>query len=397
MPRRALLAAFPAIVSPARAQTVVPSVRIGVLWDRSGTGAITSGLDQLVAARLAIDDFGHLSRGYPVELLDAEFERRPDQALDIARRWLDRDGVAVIVDVPGTAAPVQVQAFARSRNRTVMNTGSFNAALSGASCSPTATQWLEDTRSLTMAMTLGLAAEGVKTWFLIVPDDATGIAFQTDATAAIESTGGRVAGFVQHPAEATVFTREMANALGSNADAVGLCGYGSNLENQIREARVSGLFDRGRAVCAYAATIKDIHGIGPAGARDLWIVSGFYWNQNERTRSFSQRFNELTGRMPDKSYAATYAAIGHFLRIVETSDTIDGVAVNIGLRQEPAYFFGGSGRLRADGRLLLDVGLYRVKPPAEVQIAWDYYKLIRTLPALNVFRPPARGGCPAPL
>ena len=47
-----------------------------------------------------------------------------------------------------------------------------------------------------------------------------------------------------------------------------------------------------------------------------------------------------------------------------------------------------------DGTLLLDVGLFRVKPPEEVTDAWDYYKRIRTILAVDVHRPPARGACP---
>jgi branched-chain amino acid transport system substrate-binding protein len=395
MRRRSFLtgALSPWLVGRAAAQSL-PTVRIGVLWDRSGPGAVTSGLDQIVAARLAVDDFGQFSRGYPIDLVDAEFERQPDQAADIARKWFEREGVAVIVDLPGTAAPVRVQQLARTHNRTVMNTGSFNSALTGASCSPTATHWLEDTAALTMAMTVGVAGEGVKTWFIIAPDDVTGLAFQADATAAIEATGGRVLGTARYPEDATTFGPALAAARDSGADAVGLCAMGAALAAQIREARAAGLFDRIKAVCAYAASIKDIHAMGPLETRDLWLVTGFYWNQNERTRSFSHRFNELTGRMPDKPYAATYAAVGDFLRIVETSDTIDGAAVNVGLRQEPAYFFGANGRLRIDGTLMLDVGLYRVKPPEQVTEVWDYYKLVRTIPAVNVFRPVSRDVCP---
>jgi branched-chain amino acid transport system substrate-binding protein len=398
MRRRGFLTGLPAIVSPlgagrARAQSAMPTVRIGVLWDRSGTGAVTSGLDQIVAARLAVDDFGQFSRGYPIDLVDAEFERRPDQAEDIARKWFERDGVAVIVDLPGTAAPLRVQDIARAHNRTVMNTSSFNAALTGASCSPTATHWLEDTRALTMAMTLGLTAEGVKTWFLVAPDDVTGLAFQADATNAIETNGGRVLGFARHPSDATSFDSMLRGARDSGADAIGLCAFGESLKRQIREARTVGLFEKSK-VCAYAGCIKDVHAMGPREARDVWLVTGFYWNRNERTRSFSLRFNELTSRMPDKPYAATYAGVGHFLRIVESSDTIDGTALNAGMRREPAYFFGANGRLRADGALLLDVGLYRVKPPDEVAGAWDYYKLVRTVPAMDVFRQATRSACP---
>ncbi len=394
IPRRRLLTGLAAIASgTARAENGMPTVRLGVLWDRTGSGAVTSGLDQVVAARLAVDDFGQFSRGYPIDLVDAEFQRRPDQAEDIARRWFERDGVAVILDLPGTEAPVRVQNLARVKNRTVMNTGSFNAALTGAACSPTATHWLDDTQALTMAMTLGLAAEGMKTWFLVAPDDVTGTAFQTGASAAIERTGGRVLGFARYPSDATTFAPALASARDSGADAVGLCALGAALATQVREGRELGLFDKSKAVCAYGGCIKDIHAMGPLEARDLWLVTGFWWNQNERTRSFANQFNGLTGRMPDKPNAATYAAIEHFLKNVETSDTIDGAALNIGLRREPVYFFGSSGRLRVDGTLLLDMGLFRVKPPDEVTMEWDYYKPIRTISAVDVFPVPTRDAC----
>jgi branched-chain amino acid transport system substrate-binding protein len=254
MRRRTLLTALPiASLRPgsdsAWAQAL-PAVRIGVLWDRSGAGAVTSGLDQIVAARLGVDDFGQFSRGYPIELLDAEFERRPDQATDIARRWFDQEGFAAIVDLPSTSAAIQVQNLARSRGRTVLNTSSFSTALTGSACSPTATHWCEDTRALTMAMTLGLAAEEVRTWFLVAPDDLTGWAFLADATAAIELTGGRVIGIARHPPEAGTFTSPLVRARDSTAAAVGLCAVGSSLTTQIKEGRSLGLFEKGKAVCA---------------------------------------------------------------------------------------------------------------------------------------------------
>lgn len=391
--RRAMLASGSIWASRVGAQGSLPVIRIGVLWDRSGVGAATSGLDQIVSARLAVADFGHLSRGYPVELVDAEFERRPDQAVTIARKWFDESNLAAIVDLPGTAAPAQVQELARVRGRTVMNTSSVNAALTGAACAPTATHWMDDTVALTRAMTIGMSAGGVNTWFLVVPDDTLGLAFQADATVAIESSGGRVVGFVRYPSDSTSFARPLASARDSVAAAIGLCAMGPPLVAQVRQAREMGLFDASKAICAYAATIRDVHALGAPEAQGLWLTTGFYWNRNEQTRSFSFRFNEITSRMPDKSYAVTYTAIGHFLRIVKALDTVDAAVANAAMRREPVYFFGDNGRVRIDGRVMLDMGLYRVKAQEAVREPWDYYEPIRTISAADVFRPRAKGGC----
>ena len=391
--RRAILASGPILASRVAARGSLPVIRIGVLWDRSGVGAVTSGLDQIVSARLAVADFGHLSRGYPVELVDAEFERRPDQAVTIARKWFDESNMAAIVDLPGTAAPVQVQELARARGRTVMNTSSVNAALTGVACAPTATHWMDDTVALTQAMTIGMAAGGVNTWFLVVPDDTLGLAFQAGATVAIESSGGRVVGFVRYPSDSTSFARPLASARDSVAAAIGLCAMGPPLVAQVRQAREMGLFDASKAICAYAATIRDVHALGAPEAQGLWLTTGFYWNRNEQTRLFSFRFNEITSRMPDKSYAVTYTAIGHFLRIVKALDTVDAAVANAAMRREPVYFFGDNGRVRIDGRVMLDMGLYRVKAQEAVRQPWDYYEPIRTISAADVFRPRPKGGC----
>ena len=274
-----------------------------------------------------------------------------------------------------------------------MNTSSVNAALTGAACAPTATHWMDDTVALTRAMTIGMSAGGVNTWFLVVPDDTLGLAFQADATVAIESSGGRVVGFVRYPSDSTSFARPLASARDSEAAAIGLCAMGPPLVAQVRQAREMGLFDASKAICAYAATIRDVHALGAPEAQGLWLTTGFYWNRNEQTRSFSFRFNEITSRMPDKSYAVTYTAIGHFLRIVKALDTVDAAVANAAMRREPVYFFGDNGRVRIDGRVMLDMGLYRVKAQEAVREPWDYYEPIRTISAADVFRPRAKGGC----
>ena len=54
----------------------------------------------------------------------------------------------------------------------------------------------------------------------------------------------------------------------------------------------------------------------------------------------------------------------------------------------------GDGEVRADGRHIHNMYLFQVKTPAESKGAWDYYKLVQTIPAAEAFRPLAEGGCP---
>jgi branched-chain amino acid transport system substrate-binding protein len=43
---------------------------------------------------------------------------------------------------------------------------------------------------------------------------------------------------------------------------------------------------------------------------------------------------------------------------------------------------------------MFDVELYRVKSPAESKYPWDYLKLVKTIPADQVFPPLAQSTCP---
>ena len=54
----------------------------------------------------------------------------------------------------------------------------------------------------------------------------------------------------------------------------------------------------------------------------------------------------------------------------------------------------GAGRLREDGRKIHDMHLFQVKTPAESKSPWDIYKLVRTIPGEEAFRPLAEGACP---
>jgi branched-chain amino acid transport system substrate-binding protein len=331
-------------------------------------------------------------RGSPIELADAEFHGLPDQTETIVRGWLERDGVAVILDVPGIAAAIRIQKPAQLHDHYVMNTGSFSDAPIGAACSPTATHWLEKSRALTMAMTLGLVSAGMRTLYLVAPSDVMGVAFLADSTAAFARTGGRLVGVSRHPADATTFLPALGGALNVGADAVGLCAMGTSLQIQIREARDIGLFSATKAVCAYAGSIRDIHNLG---ARDLWLVGSFHWNESDRACTFGLQFNRLTGHVPDKPQAAaTYASIGHILSSVESLDTIEGAALSSGLRGTPVRFFGANGQLRTDGALLLNVSLFQVKQPDEIMEDWEYYDKKRLVMAMDAVGSVGHAVCP---
>lgn len=378
----------------ARAQTIRP-IRIGVLGDRSGIGKTASGPPTLEAARMAATDVGRMSDGRWIEVHSTEFQLRPDDAVRIARQWFDTDGVDAIVDVPTAAAAAAVQELARQRNRTFMATSTFNAALTGKACTRTASHWADDSLTLTNAIARAVTAMGPRTWFMIGPDTTISQSLQYDATKAIEAMGGRVIGLARYPAGAEDMASAIAQAKASGAAAVGLCDFGDGLRAVLRQGRALGLFDDGRQIAAYLVAIGDIHDVGLDVAQGLLIANSFYWDMNDQTRAFAQRIMNATGSMPGKPQAATYAAIRHFARAAIAAETMDAEALNLEMRRAPVYFFGRVGRVRLDGRMTLDMTVYRVKPPAKSRDPWDCYEPAANIPVALAYRSINQGGCSA--
>lgn len=383
-------AALPAGI--AAAQDAPPPLVIGVLSDSSGLGASVSGPPLVQAVKMAIGDTGLLPDGRPLSWLEDSFVLKPDDALTIARRWFDQ-GVTAIVDVPGRGAALAVQALATDRKRTALMTGTIDPDLTGRACSPLASSWTVDSASMANGLVRALARGGTKSWFLVVPDTVLGTAVEADAIRAIESIGGQVAGRSRHPADERDYASVIAQAKASGAKAIGLCDITKALAAQLGQFQDGGLFGDGRSVVAFVPALSDIHAAGANAAQGLLLADLFYWNQNEAAKSFSMRFVNAVGQMPNTAHAAAYVAVRHYLRAVVATETLDAVLVNQEMRRNPVYFFGRAARLRLDGRLTADLSLLRVKAREAMRGAWDHYEQIGVIPAADAYRPIGQTGC----
>ena len=108
--RRLLLGTTLAAPAIARAQT--PTIKIGVLNDQSGPYRDNTGQGSVVCARQAIEEFGDRG-GFKVELLSADHQNKPDIGVGVARAWMDREGVDMILDVPTSSVALAVAAAVR--------------------------------------------------------------------------------------------------------------------------------------------------------------------------------------------------------------------------------------------------------------------------------------------
>jgi branched-chain amino acid transport system substrate-binding protein len=398
--RRSLLtgaAAAPfAFAGTGRAQGA-PTLKIGVLNDQSGVYRDISGPTSVACVRQAIQDIG--SRGFNVEVIIGDHQNKPDVGSNIARQWIDRDGVDVIVDVPNSAVGLAVNGVVREKNKVYLNSTSATADLTGSQCSPNTVHWTYDTYMLAKSTGGAMVKAGGTDWFFITADYAFGHALERDTTNFVKAAGGRIVGGVRAPLGNTDFSSFLVQAQSSRAKVIGLANAGADTVNTVKQAAEFGITRRGTKIAVLLMFLNDVHALGLQAAQGLVLTETFYWDLNDRTRAFTNRVKpQLAGAMPAMSHAGCYSAALHYLKTAADMGAAqakqDGAATVARMKAMPTdddCF--GPGRIREDGRKLCPAYLFEVKTPGESKGAWDYYKLLQTTPADEAFRPVNEGGC----
>lgn len=361
-------------------------VRIGVLTDESGPYSDSGGTGSVVAARMAVQDFGGVVLGRKIEIQHSDTQNKPDAASSIARAWYDA-GVDAIIDLPVTPVAAAVQQIAREKSRTVMITAAAVSEFTSRSCSPVSSHWADDTHAMATGTGKVLTRAGGRTWFFITVNISFGEALQAEATRVIEANGGKVVGSTKFPIGNPDFSSQIVEAQSSGATVIGLASVGGDQVNLIKQTAEFGLQKGGAQLAGFLVYITDIHALGLAAAQGLSFPASFYWDQSDESRAFAKRFMTERKAMPTQNQASVYAGVLHFLKAMVQAGTDDAIGVNKAMRTAPVAFFGSPATMRADGRVLYDVTLYRVKRPDESRVPWDYYTAVGTIPASEAFLP----------
>lgn len=371
------------------------TVRIGVMADMTGLYADAGGPGALEAARMALEDAGGAVLGRPVELTSLDHQNKADIAATKAREWYDSGGVDMIVVVTTSSAAMAVQEVARQANRLALFTGIGTSALTNEACSPVGIQWAFDTYSQSMGTAGSIVERGGKTWFFIAADYAYGASLVADASQIIERKGGEVLGVVYHPFPTTDFSSFLLQAQASGAQVIGLGNAGQDTITAIKQAKEFGIMDAGQQIAALLLFLTDVHALGLETAQGVLLTTPFYWDYDEASRAWSQRFFERMHKMPTLVQASTYSAVRHYLRAVEAAGTDATLAVRAKMGELPIEdFFARHGHIRADGREVNDMLLARVKAPADSKGPWDYYEILKEIPGDEAFRPLEDSACP---
>jgi branched-chain amino acid transport system substrate-binding protein len=390
---------LPAAVAACALLLAIPAsaqgVKIGILNDQSGVYADYGGKYSVEAARMAIEDFGGEVLGQKIEMVTGDHQNKPDLATSIARRWYEVENVDMITELTTSSVALAVQELSKEKKKIDIVVGAATSRITGDACTPYGFHWAFDTHALAVGTGGALVKAGGDTWFFLTADYAFGYSLEKDTGDIVKENGGKVLGSVRIPLNSSDFSSFLLQAQSSKAKIIGLANAGLDTTNSIKQAAEFGIVKGGQKLAGLLMTLAEVHGLGLEAAQGLVLTEGFYWDQNDRTREFSERFFKRTGRMPSMIHAGTYSATLQYLKAVKAAGTKDSDAVVKKLKELPVDdVFAQGGKVLENGRMVHDLYLFEVKKPSESKKPWDYYKQLAVVPGDKAFPTAKDSGCP---
>lgn len=396
--KKILLAGVALGVMTAAAFAADKVVKVGVLTDGSGPYADVGGVGSQLAAQLAIDESGLAAKGWKVELVYADHLNKVDVGTSIAREWFDQGKADVIVDTLNSGVALAVGQIVKDKNKVFLNSGAASSDLTGKACTPNQIHWTYDTYALANGTGKAMTKAGGDTWYFITADYAFGKALERDTTAVVAANGGKVVGNVYAPLNNADFSSQLLQAQSSKAKVIGLANAGGDSANAIKQAAEFGITQGGQKLAALLIFLSDVNALGLPVAQGLEFTVTYYWDLNDDTRAFADRFSQKSKAhaKPTMVQAGVYSSVLHYLKAVDAlGSPTDGAAVVAKMKATPTDDQAfGKGSIREDGRKIHPAYLLQVKTPAESKYPWDYAKVIATIPADEAFRPLSQSECP---
>ncbi|THJ32427.1 ABC transporter substrate-binding protein [Lampropedia aestuarii] len=368
-------------------------VVIGFVTDMSSLYSDVDGKNGATAAQMAIDDFGGKVLGKPIELVTADHQNKADIAAAKVREWIDTQNASMILGGTNSGTALASSTVANEKGVLYINNGAGTSALTNEQCAPLTIHYAYDTVALARGTGKAIVDSGGKDWFFLTADYAFGHSLEKDTAATVKAAGGDVKGMVRHPLNASDFSSFLLQAQSSKAQILGMANAGGDTINTIKAANEFGITSTMK-LAGLLLFLTDIHSMGLPTTQGLQFTSSWYWDQNDESRAWAQKFYDKTKRMPTDIQAANYSAVMNYLKAVEEAGTTDSKKVNEVLRSKELKDFYASGMIRPDGRYAHDMYLMEVKKPADSKREWDYLTVVKTLPGEEVWTLQEETKCP---
>jgi branched-chain amino acid transport system substrate-binding protein len=374
---------------------------LAVLNDQSGVYTELSGPNSVKAVQMAVADFkekhGDEAVTQNIEVVSADHQNKPEIANSKSQELYDRQGADIILDVPTSSAALAVANQAKAKQKLHINITAATTELTGASCNKYTFHYAYDTYMLANGTGTEVTNQGAKSWYIIYPDYAFGQDMNKSFTAAIQAAGGTVVASDPTPFPNDNFSTFLLKAptLNPKPDVLGTMQAGGDLVNVVKQYNEFGLPAQNVGLAVGLMFDTDIKSIGVAPLAGTLFTTAWYWNMDDESREWADKFKEETGTRPTFAHAGNYSAAMQYLEAVQragTDDSDEVVSELEGMKFDD--FFVRNGEVRAeDHRVVHDAYLVKVKQENQVTEDFDYVELVETIPADQAFRPVDQSGC----
>ncbi|WP_425348184.1 ABC transporter substrate-binding protein [Vreelandella olivaria] len=383
----ALSLACASALSSAHASISDNEIRIGYLSDMSGPYRDLAGPGGLKALNMAVEDHGGEINGAPIVVFSADDRNSADVGANIVREWIDQRNVDMVAGMVASSVTIAATQLLADHDKLAMVAGAAALSITNEYCTPNHVQWVYDTYAMSNGAAKAILEEGGDSWYMITADYAFGHSLENDVTAVVEAHGGEVLGSVRHPLNTSDFSSYILQAQSSGAKIVGLANAGADTVNAISTAGQFGLAQSGQSLAGLMVFLNDIHALGLESTQGMQLTTGWYWDLNDDSRAWAERYQARTGRKPTMVQAGVYSSVTHYLNAVEAAGTDDSTTVRAKMQETPINdMFATNGYIRDDGRMVHDMYLARVKTPEASSNEWDLYEILRTIPGEEAFQ-----------
>ncbi|WP_409268955.1 ABC transporter substrate-binding protein [Massilia sp. BHUDP2] len=393
MKRTALALAAAFVTMSAQAQISGDVVKIGFITDLSGVYSDVDGNGGAEAIRMAIADVKGAINGKKIQLVVADHQNKPDIAASKAREWFDQQGVDLLIGGTNSGASLAMAKVAAEKKKLFIAIGSGTAQLTNEQCTPYTVHYAYDTVALARGTGTAMLKQGGKSWYFLTADYAFGQSLEKDTADVVKAGGGTVVGSVKHPLSASDFSSFLLQAQASKAQVLGMANAGGDLINAVKAANEFGLTKKMK-VAGLLVFINDVHTLGLNTTQGMYLTDGWYWDRTPESRAWAKRYFAKMKKQPSMLQAGDYSATMQYLNAVKALGTDNAEKVMAHLKATPINdMFARNGTIRPDGRMVHDMYLMQVKTPQESKGAWDYYKVVATIPGDQAYTKKAETKC----
>jgi branched-chain amino acid transport system substrate-binding protein len=373
-------------------------VKLGVLSDMTGYYSDLARPGSVLAVKMAVADFGGTVLGKPIEVISADHQNKADIASNTARKWFDEEKVDAIVDLVSSSTAGAVMPVAREKKRITLLSGPATTKFTGSDCTPYNVHYTYNNWALANGTAGELVKQGGDSWFFVTADYVFGKSLEEEATKVVKAAGGKVLGSARHPSPGnTDFSSYLLQAQASGAKIIGMANAGGDTVNTVKQAKEFGIYPK-QNLAGLLVFITEVHALGLEAAKGLYLTEAFYWDLNDATRAWSKKFQSHPDNkkqyMPTMVQAGLYSAVTNYLKAMQAAGTDDADAVIAKMKATPVDDFFGKGVIGPDGLFRHDMILFQVKTPAESKGPWDYYKVVKRIPAAEAFPSVELQACP---